>query len=91
MTGARRVFASFGGVCHSLAMADPSVIKFFENGPICVREPCKLVDQKTGREIVPKRFPVYLCRCGASQRKPFCDGAHNARGFDGTCHPTADE
>jgi CDGSH-type Zn-finger protein len=26
----------------------------------------------------------HLCRCGGSSAKPFCSGAHNANGFDGT-------
>lgn len=34
---------------------------------------------------------VFLCRCGQSQNKPFCDGAHRAAGFeDSGCHaPTS--
>jgi len=24
---------------------------------------------------------IYLCRCGGSRNKPFCDGTHNTNGF----------
>jgi len=38
---------------------------------------------KTG-EPLSSRASYGLCRCGASDNKPFCDGSHTAAGFEGT-------
>jgi len=42
----------------------------------------RLVDHD-GNEIPmpPEGKPLSLCRCGASSRKPFCDGTHSKIGF----------
>ena len=41
----------------------------------------RIVDADGGEFAVPPGEAVALCRCGASQTKPFCDRAHRDVGF----------
>jgi CDGSH-type Zn-finger protein len=51
------------------------------NGSLLVEgDDVTLVDWNGNEYALPKR-PFSLCRCGASTRKPFCDGAHSRIGF----------
>ena len=53
-----------------------------ENGPYKVEGEFDLLDQD-GNPIQTVRKTVYLCRCGGSTNKPFCDGTHSKVGFRG--------
>ena len=33
-------------------------------------------------QIIKTKKKCYLCRCGASTHKPFCDGTHSKVGFE---------
>jgi len=59
-------------------------IKVREHGPLLVTGPIELIDHE-GNAFTVDGANVALCRCGGSQRKPFCDGTHRGNGFDGTC------
>jgi len=49
------------------------------DGPLRLRGNLEIVSG-TGR-VVARTQQIFLCRCGQSQNKPFCDGSHKAAGF----------
>jgi CDGSH-type Zn-finger protein len=58
-----------------------TTIKLRQNGPYLVEgEDVTLLDWNGQPYEIAKR-PFALCRCGASTKKPFCDGTHSKVGF----------
>ena len=58
-----------------------TTIRLRQNGPYVIdSEDVRVVDWN-GVEYSVERRPVALCRCGASTKKPFCDGTHSKIGF----------
>ena len=52
-----------------------------DNGSLRVEGDFEIVDLEGRRFGIAGRPHVGLCRCGQSQKKPFCDGTHKAAGF----------
>ncbi len=51
------------------------------NGPFRVEGPIKLIDADGKEWDLTGKPAISLCRCGASTKKPFCDGQHSKIGF----------
>jgi CDGSH-type Zn-finger protein/uncharacterized Fe-S cluster protein YjdI len=51
-----------------------------EAGPYAVRAELSIAGEPAG-------YRATLCRCGASKRKPYCDGSHKAAGFSASGEP----
>ena len=83
-SGAIRVTRN-DGAAHSDAPPVVNTVRVRENGPLAVEAELSIRGQA---QPTPR---VTLCRCGQSQNKPFCDGAHVAAGFAATGEPAAKE
>ena len=62
-------------------MSDVKVV-VRDNGPFLVSGPFTVEDGDGKQFDLAGKETVALCRCGASENRPFCDGAHNRSGFD---------
>ncbi len=58
-----------------------------DGGPLVVTQAPSLTDADGG--ALELRPVMALCRCGASKRKPFCDGSHNDIAFDSSAETDA--
>jgi CDGSH-type Zn-finger protein len=60
-------------------MSEGSRIRVLDDGPL-LAESIENLDNSKGEKLeVNPRFT--LCRCGASAKKPYCDGSHKKIGF----------
>jgi len=65
-------------------------IRPLRNGPYEVAGSPQVLDP-AGGPYPADEDPIYLCRCGHSGSKPFCDGTHKRVGFqaDGCVRPSS--
>jgi CDGSH-type Zn-finger protein len=56
-------------------------IAILNDGSIRIDGDFEIVDQEGNLFGLAGRKRISLCRCGASQNKPFCDGSHARIGF----------
>ena len=69
-------------------MADVT-ISLIGNGPVMIEGPVTLLDADDNPIETPEGKAIFLCRCGQSSEKPFCDGTHKACGYISTSPPAA--
>lgn len=74
-SGAIQVERTDGGAAE--AAPKVNTVRVRENGPYALRGKLTIAGQPAGTRAT-------LCRCGHSQNKPYCDGAHAGAGFVAT-------
>jgi len=58
-------------------------IRMLDNGPLLVEGQFTIVDADGNNFTIDSSKPaIALCRCGSSEKRPFCDGSHKRCGFE---------
>ena len=73
--GARRApeFLAWCGAVGVPSLTAAQPLHALVTGPVELRD--------TDGKVLPTKGKVWLCRCGASTKKPLCDGTHAKIGF----------
>ena len=76
-------------------MPDPAgqadvTITVRDDGNLRVAGPVTILDGEGNALEVEAGRPVFLCRCGGSASKPFCDGSHRTNGFRSVVRATGE-
>lgn len=68
----------------SEAVPTTNTLHVWHDGPLQITGDLQIIGATVAMQGETR---VTLCRCGASQHKPFCDNTHKQTGFDGTTQP----
>jgi CDGSH-type Zn-finger protein len=58
---------------------EQTVFKVIAGGPLKITGSFKI--KVLGKAVVENKDTIYLCRCGGSSNKPYCDDTHQRNGF----------
>ena len=53
-----------------------------DDGPYMIEGPARVVDADGDEYDLTGETTIFLCRCGDSGAKPFCDGTHETLKFE---------
>ncbi|MBE9489148.1 MAG: CDGSH iron-sulfur domain-containing protein [Bacteroidetes bacterium] len=62
-------------------MKTETKVEVLENGPLIVHGTLEIISSSGEKKI--RENKTAFCRCGVSQNKPYCDGAHRNAEFKG--------
>jgi CDGSH iron-sulfur domain-containing protein 3 len=73
-TGKSDLLVNFSGMEESKKNKSQATIEVIDGGPLRISGNFIIRDIQKGTEEIHKE--VWLCRCGKSSHKPFCDDSH---------------